>query len=140
MCPGATVIPAMSDLESNVKKFAAIGEMGVKIAVDDFGTGYSSLAYLARLPVHTVKIDRSFVNTMLRESHSMTIVLTIISMAHSMGLTVVAEGVETVPCKIRGHGAATRPKRRVFVSGRSNRTAEPRVETRPPGATRLGLT
>jgi diguanylate cyclase (GGDEF)-like protein/PAS domain S-box-containing protein len=84
----------MNDIDENMKKLAAIGEMGVKIAIDDFGTGYSSLGYLAQLPVHAIKIDRSFVGTMLSNSHSMTIVATIISLAHAIGLTVIAEGVE----------------------------------------------
>ncbi|TBR06815.1 MAG: EAL domain-containing protein [Rugosibacter sp.] len=85
----------MDDIEENMKKLAAIGEMGVKIAIDDFGTGYSSLGYLAKLPVHALKIDRSFVDTMTTSSHSMTIVSTIISLAHAIGLKVIAEGVET---------------------------------------------
>jgi EAL domain-containing protein (putative c-di-GMP-specific phosphodiesterase class I) len=84
----------MNDIDENMKKLAAIGEMGVKIAIDDFGTGYSSLEYLAKLPVHALKIDRSFINTMTTNSHSMTIVSTIISLAHAIGLTVIAEGVE----------------------------------------------
>ncbi len=85
----------MNDIEENMKKLAAIGEMGVKIAIDDFGTGYSSLGYLAKLPVHALKIDRSFVDTMTTSSHSLTIVSTIISLAHAIGLKVIAEGVET---------------------------------------------
>jgi EAL domain-containing protein (putative c-di-GMP-specific phosphodiesterase class I) len=68
--------------------------MGLNIAIDDFGTGYSSLAYLARLPVSTIKIDRSFVITMLQDANTMTLVSTIISLAHSLGLKVVAEGVD----------------------------------------------
>ncbi len=66
----------------------------MKISIDDFGTGYSSLGYLAKLPVHTLKIDRSFVTTMLNNPDTMTLVSTIISLAHSLRLDVVAEGVE----------------------------------------------
>ncbi len=69
--------------------------MDINIAIDDFGTGYSSLGYLARLPVNTLKIDRSFIITMTKEADSMTIVSTIISLAHSLKMKVVAEGVET---------------------------------------------
>jgi EAL domain-containing protein (putative c-di-GMP-specific phosphodiesterase class I) len=65
-----------------------------KIAIDDFGTGYSSLEYLAKLPVHPLKIDRSFIDTMSTSSRSMTIVSTIISLAHAIGLRVIAEGVK----------------------------------------------
>jgi EAL domain-containing protein (putative c-di-GMP-specific phosphodiesterase class I) len=69
--------------------------MGLSIAIDDFGTGYSSLGYLAKLPVHSLKIDRSFIATMADEPDTMTLVSTIISLAHSLRLKVCAEGVET---------------------------------------------
>ena len=85
----------MEDLEANMKKLEAVRILGVRIAIDDFGTGYSSLGYLAKLPVHSLKIDRSFIVTMLDDPAVMTLVSTIISMAHSLRLKVVAEGVET---------------------------------------------
>ena len=85
----------MSNVEENVKKLAEIRQMGINIAVDDFGTGYSSLAYLAKLPVNALKIDRSFVSTMTSDSQSMTLVSTIISLAHALDLKVIAEGVES---------------------------------------------
>ena len=85
----------MEDVEENIRKLAAVRDLGVNIAVDDFGTGYSSLRYLARLPVQTVKIDRSFIVTMLKDSNTMTLVSTIISLAHSLRLKVVAEGVDS---------------------------------------------
>jgi diguanylate cyclase (GGDEF)-like protein len=85
----------MEDVEENIRKLAAVRDLGVSIAVDDFGTGYSSLRYLARLPVQTVKIDRSFIVTMLKDSNTMTLVSTIISLAHSLRLKVVAEGVDS---------------------------------------------
>jgi diguanylate cyclase (GGDEF)-like protein/PAS domain S-box-containing protein len=85
----------MEDVDENIRKLAAVRDMGVNIAVDDFGTGYSSLRYLAKLPVQTVKIDRSFIVTMLKDSNTMTLVSTIISLAHSLRLKVVAEGVDS---------------------------------------------
>ncbi len=85
----------MEDIEGNVKKLKALRDMDINIAIDDFGTGYSSLGYLARLPVNTLKIDRSFITSMTKEADSMTIVSTIVSLAHSLKMKVVAEGVET---------------------------------------------
>jgi len=85
----------MKDVETNVSKLRAIHDLGVKIAIDDFGTGYSSLSYLARLPVQVLKIDVTFIARMSQERSIVTVVTTMISLAHSLGLTVVAEGVET---------------------------------------------
>jgi PAS domain S-box-containing protein len=84
----------MEDIEGNIQKLKEVRALGVNIAIDDFGTGYSSLAYLAKLPVQTLKIDRSFIITMLNDNDAMTLVQTIISLAHSLRLQVVAEGVE----------------------------------------------
>jgi EAL domain-containing protein (putative c-di-GMP-specific phosphodiesterase class I) len=69
-------------------------EMGIAILVDDFGTGYSSMSYLQRFPIDTLKIDRSFV-TLLDKHANRVIVRTIVNLAHSLGLSVVAEGIET---------------------------------------------
>jgi diguanylate cyclase (GGDEF)-like protein/PAS domain S-box-containing protein len=85
----------MEDIEGNIAKLRSLREMGVDIAIDDFGTGYSSLGYMARLPVNLLKIDRSFIGRMTQDSDSMEIVATIISLAHSLKMKVVAEGVET---------------------------------------------
>jgi diguanylate cyclase (GGDEF)-like protein len=85
----------MEDVESNIQKLEEIRRMGVGVALDDFGTGFSSLGYLAKLPVETLKIDRSFIARMLDDPGAMTLVSTMISLAHSLKLVVVAEGVET---------------------------------------------
>src|SRR2546422_6647568 len=84
----------MEDIEVNMEKLEAVRVLGLSIAIDGFGTGYSSLGYLTQLPVHSLKIDRSFIITMLRDAAIMTLVSTIISMAHSLRLKVVAEGVD----------------------------------------------
>jgi EAL domain-containing protein (putative c-di-GMP-specific phosphodiesterase class I) len=84
----------MEDIESSIKKLKEVRALGLSIAIDDFGTGYSSLGYLARLPVQSLKIDRSFIITMLKDSDTMTLVQTIISLAHSLRLKVIAEGVD----------------------------------------------
>jgi EAL domain-containing protein (putative c-di-GMP-specific phosphodiesterase class I) len=69
--------------------------MGVRLSIDDFGTGYTSMAYLKKLPVDEVKIDKSFVMNMLKDANDAVIVRSIIDLAHNMNYTVVAEGVES---------------------------------------------
>ncbi len=85
----------MEHVETIIPLLQTVRGLGVEIAVDDFGTGYSSLAYIARLPIHDLKIDRTFVVGMTESEDSRAIVKSIISLAHSLRLTVVAEGVET---------------------------------------------
>jgi EAL domain-containing protein (putative c-di-GMP-specific phosphodiesterase class I) len=85
----------MADPDHAIRVMRALCEVGMRIAIDDFGTGYSSLAYLRRFPVSSLKIDRSFVKDMSTDASDATIVRTIIEMAHSLGFSVVAEGVET---------------------------------------------
>jgi diguanylate cyclase (GGDEF)-like protein/PAS domain S-box-containing protein len=85
----------MEDVKHNVASLSAIRAMGVRIAIDDFGTGFSSLSHLARLPVDTLKIDRSFIVDMTGGPQGLALVSTIINLAHSLKLKVVAEGVET---------------------------------------------
>jgi EAL domain-containing protein (putative c-di-GMP-specific phosphodiesterase class I) len=85
----------MEKTDEVIQKLKRIRQMGVCVAIDDFGTGYSSLRYLARLPIDTLKIDRSFVMAMTENADDMAIVSSIISLAHGLDLNVVAEGVET---------------------------------------------
>jgi diguanylate cyclase (GGDEF)-like protein len=85
----------VQNAEENIAVLRKLGQEGVHIAVDDFGTGYSSLAYLRQLPIHSLKIDRSFVRNIEHERSDVAIVQAIVAMAHSLGLQVTAEGVET---------------------------------------------
>ncbi|HEY8683676.1 MAG TPA: EAL domain-containing protein [Rhodanobacter sp.] len=85
----------MENVKHSIASLQAIRAMGVRIAIDDFGTGFSSLSYLAKLPVDTLKIDRSFVIEMTEGPQAQALVSTIITLAHSLKLKVVAEGVET---------------------------------------------
>jgi EAL domain-containing protein (putative c-di-GMP-specific phosphodiesterase class I) len=84
----------MDDIEGNIAKLRALRDLGFNVAIDDFGTGYSSLGYLAKLPVNALKIDRSFVAAVGDNADGMSIVSTIISLAHSLNLKVIGEGVE----------------------------------------------
>jgi len=86
---------AMEDIQANIGKLTSVRGLGVNIAIDDFGTGYSSLGYLAKLPVQSLKIDRSFIVAMVDDPDTMTLVSTIVSLAHSLRLKVVAEGVDS---------------------------------------------
>ncbi|HZP94126.1 MAG TPA: EAL domain-containing protein, partial [Burkholderiales bacterium] len=85
----------MQEIELSTNALARLREVGVRIGMDDFGTGYSSLSYLARLPMDLLKIDRSFIASMMSNPENMEIVAAIVSMAHALKLSVVAEGVET---------------------------------------------
>lgn len=85
----------MDDAASTIGTLQQLKAIGVGIAIDDFGTGYSSLSYIKRFPVDYLKIDRSFVDRLDQDAESEAIVSTIISLAHTLGLQVIAEGVET---------------------------------------------
>lgn len=94
----------MQSPDKVVATLVRLRERRIRIAIDDFGTGYSSLAYLKRFPVDVLKLDRSFVRGLPADSEDVSIAKAVISMAHSLGLTVVAEGVET--CEQRAFLAA----------------------------------
>jgi diguanylate cyclase (GGDEF)-like protein len=86
----------MSHAESAIATLSQLKQLGIQLAIDDFGTGYSSLSYLHRLPIDTLKVDRSFIHRVDSDGEQLAIVRTIISLAWNLGMDVVAEGVETL--------------------------------------------
>jgi EAL domain-containing protein (putative c-di-GMP-specific phosphodiesterase class I) len=86
----------MGDVEHHITLLQHIVDLGVAFSLDDFGTGYSSLSYLKKFPIHELKIDRSFLTNVPEKNEDNSIVKAIISMAHSLGLNLIAEGVENV--------------------------------------------
>jgi diguanylate cyclase (GGDEF)-like protein len=90
-----TETTVMSDPEESIAILEKLSEMGVLVSVDDFGTGYSSMSYLRRFPIDKLKIDRGFINEVMSRPEDASIVRAIISLAHSLRLKVVAEGVES---------------------------------------------
>jgi EAL domain-containing protein (putative c-di-GMP-specific phosphodiesterase class I) len=86
----------MENAESVILMLKQIRELGVQLSIDDFGTGYSSLSYLHRFPINTLKVDRSFVSTMEDGSENGEIVRTVVALAKTLGLDIVAEGIESI--------------------------------------------
>jgi diguanylate cyclase (GGDEF)-like protein len=116
----------MLDPDQVIETLGALADMGLSLSIDDFGTGHASLVYLKRLPVHTLKVDKSFVVEMDSDEDNFSIVRATIDLAHSLGLTVTAEGVETaaVYAQLRGMGCdyyqgyyVGRPKDREAIAG-----------------------
>jgi EAL domain-containing protein (putative c-di-GMP-specific phosphodiesterase class I) len=85
----------IQDIDRAIESLRGLKRLGVSVALDDFGTGYSSLSYLSRLPIDTLKIDRSFVDTLGAQPQSDAVVRSITALAQALGLSTVAEGVET---------------------------------------------
>lgn len=85
----------MQNAEKTIEKIERIRALGIRISIDDFGTGYSSLSYLHRFPIDTLKVDRSFINSINDDTENSEIVRSIIMLAHNLGIEVIAEGVET---------------------------------------------
>jgi EAL domain-containing protein (putative c-di-GMP-specific phosphodiesterase class I) len=85
----------MDDNRTTIETAKAIHALGVNLSLDDFGTGYSSLSHLARLPIDELKIDRSFMRDLETDRNAQAVVTAVIRIGQSLGLTVVAEGVET---------------------------------------------
>ena len=85
----------IQDIDANIRKLEDLRRMGVKLSIDDFGTGYSSLSYLKLLPIDALKLDRSFVHELETDASNVAICISTITLAHNLGLQVIAEGVET---------------------------------------------
>jgi EAL domain-containing protein (putative c-di-GMP-specific phosphodiesterase class I) len=135
----------MQDIELSIGKLAQLREAGIGVAIDDFGTGYSSLRLLARLPVDTLKVDRTFVQSITEGAKNMMLVSTIVSLARTFGMRTVAEGVETVEqlqllgridCDQAQGYLFARPAPAAEVPSMVSRLAQPAPRTNEEQATR----
>ncbi len=102
LAPGRLVLEitesvVLNDLDLVLERLRALRELGIRVAIDDFGTGYSSLAYLSRLPLDILKVDKSFIDHVVEDEQDARVTMAIIAMSATMNLSVVAEGVETEP-------------------------------------------
>jgi EAL domain-containing protein (putative c-di-GMP-specific phosphodiesterase class I) len=95
LCLEITEAALITDIDAARRELAKLHELGVRLAVDDFGTGFSSVGYVRQFPIDSVKIDKSFVQGLMAGAEDAAIAQAIIKMAHALGLTTVAEGVET---------------------------------------------
>ncbi|MEO8272845.1 MAG: EAL domain-containing protein, partial [Chloroflexota bacterium] len=136
----------MDRTESSLGVLRELRALGVRIVLDDFGTGYSSLAYLRQLPLDTIKVDRSFVTDLDVQDPNVGIVRAVVSLAHGLGITVVAEGIETdeqarrlreLGCDMGQGYAWAHPADPVRVGGFVSRGLERRVESSPEKRVRL---
>ena len=96
LCIEVTESVVMRDSKASVERLQALKQLGVRIAIDDFGTGYSSLAYLQLFPIDLMKVDRSFVSGLGQDPKAMELVRAVINLSHALGMTTLAEGVETI--------------------------------------------
>jgi diguanylate cyclase len=140
----------MSDPEESVAILEKLSTMGVLVSVDDFGTGYSSMSYLRRLPIDKLKIDRGFISEVVSRPEDASIVRAIVSLAHSLKLKVVAEGVESseqleflkaLGCdQYQGfHFSPALPPAKFEALVRSQRSAEPELSESDAGRTHSKL-
>jgi EAL domain-containing protein (putative c-di-GMP-specific phosphodiesterase class I) len=140
----------MRDFHESARQMKRLKRLGVRIAIDDFGTGYSSLSHLHRLPIDVLKIDRSFMETLNVPEGTRPIVEAVVSMAHTLGLLVVAEGVETAEqlatlhlcgCDVIQGYFFSRPVQKdmaaaILKSGRLTAGSEPVSPAKPDSPTR----
>ncbi len=145
-----TETTVMTDPEESIAILEKLSQMGVLVSVDDFGTGYSSMSYLRRFPIDKLKIDRSFISEVMSRPDDASIVRAIVSLAHSLRLKVVAEGVEspaqleflrTIGCdQYQGyHFSRALPAAQFEALVRSNLTAEPEFSEDDAGRTHSKL-